>query len=282
MFMKKILFLFLLVSISIRVSSQIESMMGGPSIKKEVISGTNYTDPKGLKQGKWEKRTIEGNLIYRATFLNDKPIGTLTRYYPNGKKMAIIEYDSVGIHGKAQLFNNKEVVFARGYYYVTLKDSIWSYIDPYQNVICTEQYIQGKHYGKTIYFYQNGAVYEVVNYVNDVKEGDWLQYSKSGKLTLKSQYSKGKLNGPFKSLFSDGSAEIVGFYKDDLEDGIWKFFKPDGKLDYQIKYKNGVILNAAEVDKIKQDRIKNLTKYNNQIKDPDQYRNDPDGYMNGN
>ncbi len=286
--MKKITLSLLGLCLSISLFAQFESMMGAPSSElnkqgSNVKTGKNFTDAKGWKQGEWEKRTQDGNLIYKATFKDDKPVGILTRYYPSGMKKAVVEYDALGGSlGKAQLFDEKEILFADGFYADNKKDSVWRYIDRFKNVICIESYKNGKHNGKTTFFYQGGSPYEEINYVEDVKEGDWIQYFKGGQVKLKSQYLHGLLVGSFKILFEDGSSEVVGFYKNGKEDGIWRFYLPDGKVDYDIKYKNGQILNADEIDRKKSDRIKQLEKNKNSVKDPEQYRNDPDGYMNGN
>lgn len=282
--MKKIALLLTLLYSSTTIFAQFESMMGAPkTANQDVKLGKNITDANGKKQGEWEKRTQEGNLIYKATFKDDKPVGELTRYYPNGRKKIVIDYDSLGLVGTAELFDEKENLIARGFYMENQKDSTWSYIDPYKNIICDENYKNGKHNGTTTYYYQNGIPFEIIPYKNEVKDGEWSQYFKNGKLKLKSQYINGKLVGSFKILFEDQRPEVVGFYnKDGKEDGVWKFYKTDGKVDYEIKYKNGKILNSDEIDRRKNERILQLEKNKNSVKDPEQYRNDPEGYMQGN
>ena len=282
--MKKLIALIILLTTSTTLFAQFDAF-GAPAPQNKnagVKSGKNFTDSKGLKQGEWEKRSADGNLIYKATFKDDKPIGTMTRYYPNGRKKVVIEYDSISDYGAAQLFDEKEQLFAEGMYNKTVKDSTWLYYDVLKNVVCRESYSNGLLNGPTAYFYQNGAVFELLNYKNGIKDGEWRQYYRDGKDKLTCQYNQGKLVGAFKVLYASGTSEVIGFYKNGVEEGVWKFYKPDGKVDYEIKYKGGKILNADEIDTIKSNRLKELEKNKNNLKDPEKYRNDPDGYMLGN
>lgn len=286
--MKRIAISILFIALAATSYGQFESMMGAPKPvvdqknSQDAKSGKNVTDAKGLKQGAWEKRGVDGTLVYKATFKDDKPVGEMVRYHANGRKKAVVVYDSLGVYGEASLYDEKESLVANGFYSGTLKDSVWSYYDPFKNIICRESFKLGKKDGESAYLFQNGTPYEVINYKNDLKDGDWIQYYRSGKVKSMGLYKAGKNVGAFKVLFEDGSSEIVGFYRDGQPDGIWKFYKTNGKVDYEIHYKYGKILNADELDKRKNERVMQLEKNKNSVKDPEQYRNDPDGYMQGN
>lgn len=52
----------------------------------------NQTDSQGRKQGAWVKKDVEGKLIYQATFKDDKPVGEMKRFHPNGVVKAILNF----------------------------------------------------------------------------------------------------------------------------------------------------------------------------------------------
>ena len=58
------------------------------------IGQLNQVDAKGKKQGEWGK-LYEGSRVfeYKGQFVNDKPVGKFTYYYPSSKVKAIIKHD---------------------------------------------------------------------------------------------------------------------------------------------------------------------------------------------
>ena len=57
------------------------------------LAQVNKTDPKGKKQGVWEK-VYPGTRVYmyRGEFKDDRPIGTFVYFYKSGKSKAVIEH----------------------------------------------------------------------------------------------------------------------------------------------------------------------------------------------
>ena len=69
--------------------------------------------------------------------------------------------------------------------------------------------------GKVTFFYENGAVFQSVNYF------------------------EGKPSGNFSEFYDTGETQRVGKYSKGLRDGIWKIYNKNGKIQSRGKYKNG-------------------------------------------
>ncbi|HZH74261.1 MAG TPA: hypothetical protein VFD91_17320, partial [Mariniphaga sp.] len=97
---------------SVDLYSQQSSIFGKGS--PEIANSQNITDANGLKQGVWQRKYSNGNLMYKATFVNDTIVGEMLRFHSNGQKMAQILYDSKGEWGNGQLFSEKGKKIAEG------------------------------------------------------------------------------------------------------------------------------------------------------------------------
>ena len=144
----------------------------------------NYTDSKGLKQGKWEKVYPNGKLAYRACFVDNNPVGKMERFHENGKPMATIEYDEKGVNGHGFLYDENGQKAAEGNYKGTNKDGEWLFFDASGRLISKEMYVNNKKYGKTESYYNNGIVSMIGFMKDDLKEGDEIFFYPSGNQRL--------------------------------------------------------------------------------------------------
>lgn len=239
----------------------------------------NITDSKGLKQGEWSKKYDNGNYIYKATFKDDKLVGTMTRYYENGKKSAVLNHRNDG-KAEAKLYNESESLIAEGLYIGTSRDSIWRFYDDNQLLKSTEPYNNGVIDGVLTIFYPNGQISEEITYVKGKKHGPWTRYGRGSGKQLIAGYNNDKLHGSYKTYNSNGVCDVDGQYVNGIEDGAWKIYDSEEDSYYTMKYKNGVLLNSKEVDERMAKKMAQYEKQRRLLKDPEQYRNDPDGYMN--
>ncbi len=284
--MKRIILLsVVMVIINLNLTAQVYDAFGNriPSknTKTQIKKGENKVDSNGWKQGVWEKYYDNGNPKYKANFKDDKLVGELIRFFEDGTPSVKIVYDETGEYGDASLYNTKGKIIAEGKYYRQLKDSTWTFFSESSEKRATEEYIKGKRNGKTLIFYPGGKVAEEINWKDDLKEGDWIQYFRSGKLKAKSQHKKGKLEDSYIFYFENGDIEIKGQYKNDKEDGEWSFYDNEGKIKYVIKFNEGKVQNPEALDSLQNKKLKNLENSRQNLKDPEFYRNDPDGYIRG-
>ena len=87
----------------------------------------NQIDSMGRKQGFWVKKDNEGRLLYQATFKDDKPVGEMKRFHPNGVVKAILTFAEGSSESDAQLFDEKGKLVAQGKYTDQKKTGEWKY-----------------------------------------------------------------------------------------------------------------------------------------------------------
>jgi len=247
--------------------------------KQNLPQSPNITDSNGLKQGEWSKTYDNGNYRYKATFKDNKPVGEMIRYHENGKKSAVINYNTDG-KGMAKLFDEAENLIAEGVYLGTIRDSTWRFYDEKKTLKSTENYVNGLIDGVVTVFYPNGSVSEEVAYRKGVKHGPWKQYFRGGGVQLEAEYRDGKLHGVYKTFNGSGVCDVLGRYSEGKEDGDWKIFDAEKKEYYILKYDKGKLVNASEIDKRMEKKLAEYERNRRMLKDPEQYRNDSEGYMN--
>jgi antitoxin component YwqK of YwqJK toxin-antitoxin module len=227
----------------------------------------NKTDSKGMKQGKWVSKYPSGTLKYEGKFDQNKPVGEWKRYHENGKVKALMSYRLNSDRVFAQLFDEEGILYAKGAFDGTLRDSTWNFFKG-DLVVRTENYHMGKKEGKATMYDKDGKVISVKEWKNDLPDGISLEYYPSGKKRSEVSFVEGKKNG--KALFYDdnGLKSMEGSYLDDLSDGDWNLYGNDGKLLYQIKYAKGDIVNKGELDSLQIKVSQQIDKARGKIPEP--------------
>ncbi|MFP5471023.1 MAG: toxin-antitoxin system YwqK family antitoxin [Bacteroidia bacterium] len=217
----------------------------------------NKTDNKGRKQGKWEVKYENSEVVrYKGSFVNDKPVGKFTYYHTNGKLMSESNYVANSNVCRTRLYDIEGVLMAYGKYVNQVKDSTWTYYSfNGGKVIGREDYQNGQRHGKKITYYENGNIYEEIPFENNVEQGTWNMYYSDGKVKVTAKYVDGNLDGKIVYYYSNGNIEVEGFYKDAVENGFWRFYDVNGRIEKEAYYKNGIPI--IEGDDI-QEQIKQL------------------------
>lgn len=279
----------LLVILLSYLGTEISSAQGGffekpdklpASSEIKINRNLNRKDEKGRKQGKWQKIYSNGKKAYTANFIDDRPVDSMVRYHMSGKVQAIVAYNKTGSFGKAELFNEKGNLIAKGNYIESnKKDSIWTYFKPNGELASFETYNKGLKHGKSVVYFPNGKISEEIMWMNDLKDGPWIQYFENGEIRMKTQHKQDKMHGMYVFYFENGIAEIKGFYADGLEDGKWTFYNTDGSIADEIEYERGTPKNKELLEKKEQKYLEQLEKNKDKLKDPEDYLNNPDAVM---
>ena len=255
--MTRVLYSFLLMCLMLPTSSQ----------ENETL---NFTDERGLKQGKWIKFYENKNPQYEGYFSDNEPVGEFIRYLEEGGLSSILLYDSESDTVKAEFFHPNGYIAAIGIYISREREGFWSFysakIEDY--LVCRELYRNNLKEGESIKYHWNTNRAEELLYQNDQKDGPWKQYYTDGILCIKSTYVKGKLNGDFETFLAGGEKEITGRYINDVRDGTWTFFNIDGTVKKIIIYHNGIPENRAELIKEETEYLDMLEKNGGKIEDP--------------
>jgi antitoxin component YwqK of YwqJK toxin-antitoxin module len=208
----------------------------------------NQLDQQGRKQGYWEKRLPDGNLIYQGYFKDNKPVGEMRRYYESGEIKAIRYYKEDSDWSRAKIFYNNGEMASEGTYYLNLKDSTWTNYSFYSgSVTSVEQYNKGMKQGVEKKFYENGKISEEIEWNMNVKHGKWRQYFNDGATKLIANYSFGKVSGLYIFYWPNGNQYIKGQFIDNKRHGKWFFYKDNGELKTEIVYHYGKAENEEEI-----------------------------------
>ena len=234
------------------------------SISQERI---NQTDSQGMKQGKWVSRYPSGKPKYEGAFDRNKPVGEWKRYHENGKIKALMSYRSNSERVSASLFDEEGVLYARGVFEGTLRDSTWQFFKG-DHLSRTENYHAGKRDGKSIDYDQDAKVISEKNWKNDLLDGMASEFYPDGKKRNEVGYTEGRKNGSASFYDENGSLSMQGRYQDDLSDGDWKMFDKEGKVFLTIRYNKGDIINKGELDSLQINEFKKYEKARGKISEP--------------
>lgn len=137
----------------------------------------NVRDELRRRQGPWSYYNLEGDLLNKTEYVNDKKEGLSIIYYPGGGP-------------------NPEKVKEESNYFAGKKDStcIKKYLSGQTQV--EGLYDMGKKDGKWTAYYEDGQIKYEGTYKKGKREGEWKWYSRKGVLVKTVNYVNG----------SDGSA----------------------------------------------------------------------------
>jgi antitoxin component YwqK of YwqJK toxin-antitoxin module len=241
------------------------------SVQSQPDTIFNQTDAGHLKQGWWKKNYPNGKPMYKGFFKDDKPVGTLYRYFESGSLKAILQYDEKSEYAHARLYYEDGQLAAEGVFYNAVKDSTWSYYSYYSRTLTAkESYNKGLRHGMMVNYYGNGAISEVVEWKNDRKEGVWEQYFEQGGLKMKGYYMDNKLEGDFIVHYENGNPYLRGFYVNDRRQGRWTFYKEDGTLEVELDYLNGKALNEDQLTEKQQELFRTIDASEGKFEEPDE------------
>ncbi len=230
----------------------------------------NQTDANNMRQGFWKKEWPNGNLMYKAFFVNNKPSGEMRRYYESGRLKAIMKYRDSD-HSFARLYYENGNIAAEGRYVGTLKDSIWVYYSYFSKAVTSrETWDRGRRNGLMFSYYENGDVSEKLEWKNNKKSGIWEQYFKGNVIKMKARYSDGKLEGDFIVYSINGKPYITGNYSNNLRHGKWTFYDTEGKVSQVLNYQAGVAAESGKLDAQQQEFFRNIDEAQGKYDEPDE------------
>ncbi len=90
--------------------------------------------------------------------------------------------------------------------------------------------------GVVKWYYENGNVFQIINYKNGILFGDRKVYFENGKLKSETTYKNGKIDGAWKEFYETGISFETGFYEKGEKEGHWKTFYTNGKLKEEGNY----------------------------------------------
>ncbi len=216
----------------------------------------NKTNAKGEKHGKW-KEYYENSKVprYEGEFMNGKPVGTFTYYYPSKTVKSIMVFDKNPDISRCTMFDENGKKNAYGKYFKKEKDSVWTYFSPPGYISYKESFKKGVLHGeKTVYYEPVGRatsqqVYQQYAYVNGLLEGPVKEFFQDGKLKMEGTYKNDHLHGEVKKYHPNGKLFFLERYKNGKRHGWWYSYDENGKELGRLLYQNGQEYRDAEEKK---------------------------------
>jgi antitoxin component YwqK of YwqJK toxin-antitoxin module len=216
-----------------------------PFAEAQTVNDTivNQVDDKGMKQGKWVKVHPEtGEVAYRATFKNDKAIGSTERYYEDGSLQAKIKHRSDGVDVANIYHPGVAVLMASGNYRSQERDSTWHFFGADSSLTAIENYRNGKKHGSARTYYTDGSISEKATYDDGAKVGAWEQFYPDGTLRLRATVDEGiQYVGEYLSNYPNGKPMLKGAYVDGRREGSWFHHHEDGSIEVIYVYREGKV-----------------------------------------
>lgn len=181
---KPVFILFLLLSGGFRLFAQ----TSGPDITVLSEEYLNQTDAKGHKQGYWQYRPENENVVLEVNFKNDTMQGDCKVFDEAGKLIETRRYQKGIVNGYFKKYWPDGKIQEEGCY----DDNI----------------LIGIH--KT--YYPNGVLKIFSVYVAGDLDGPYIEYDKMGKLRINSTFQDGKKSGSEKIYAKDGKSVVVENY----------------------------------------------------------------------
>ncbi len=189
----------------------------------------------GMMHGVHREWYPHGVLKYKGNFVYGKREGEFHSYYPNGRKMSILNYKGNVIDSISVSYTEKGMIKMNHNHNTDLVN-IWDYSDsPKSFSKYTKQFgklngvfnkwdnygrkVEEGYYNKDkkdsvwLKYNSKGLVYEKGKFKNDKKEGVWSNFDQYGRPSSKSYFSKGILDS-IKNIvyFMDGNEYAVKNY----------------------------------------------------------------------
>lgn len=248
------------------------SLLQAQNSKPSTDTIFNQTDKNGLKQGYWKVKYPNGAIKYRAFYKDNKPVGTMKRYFDDNSIMAELQFSPASTKIKAKLYFQDGPLAAEGIYSAKdIKDSTWNYYSYYTKLLRSrDSYVNGKKNGTSFGYFEDGKIAEERGWKNGVSHGMWRQYYSNGVAKFTCYYKDGKREGEYVFNYPDSKPEWVGTYVDDKREGKWTHYGINGNVESIIEYKNGIALNEDELQAKEKKMLEDIDKQKGKFQEPDE------------
>ena len=211
-----------------------------------------------LYNGYTQFKYLNGQISSEGEMINGKPNGKWRTYFENGKLKSEgnrvnfkledewIFYNDLGDTTEIISFRNGE---KNGYHYKYTYDSTLNigYLSS------KELFVRSKKQSKSYYYFNNGNVYQVVNYKNDKRNGLCFEYDIDGNMITVIEYRNNYILNKENINRTDDRG---------LKQGIWREYFDNDRIKWEKNYLNNELHGYLKEYDIRGQIIKNQLYYN--------------------
>jgi len=202
----------------------------------------NQVDQKGLRQGAWRGYFASGSLRYEGNFIDNKPTGLFTFFFPEGQKRAELIHHIGEASVKATFYHRNGNMLGEGFFVNRQKDGLWRYFSETGLLMAESFYQNNLNHGVWKTFYPGGQTGEIVTWHRGQRNGPWEKFLPDGTLLLRANFANDMLNGRYQLFHLNGQLRVIGHFVNDKRDDVWLYYADNGLLEKKITYDNGIVV----------------------------------------
>ncbi len=220
-------------------------------------------DVRDGKTGTWKFYDANtGALTSKGNYVDDKVMGALTTYYPNGNVQEVTEYDNDVPVGYSVYYYPNNKIKSQGYFKEGERHGNWewyhvdgtlesrTYFNKGTIINAAETYdasgtlenINTYDNGELKtekYFTPDGTLKQSFNYPLPAGKTEHKVLNNKGTVISLFTYLNGMLHGPTERYGKDNKVVLKGAYLDGQSHGLWQGFFPNGNVEFETTYKMG-------------------------------------------
>ncbi len=204
-----------------------------------VVRAEGYVH-NGIREGVWNEyhpNSIPSNV---TAYLHGKKDGMAMTITGGGMVETVEHYKNDNLEGPRRVYNSESLGLLEEAYYSEGKKH-GGYVKWYKNGQKQETgvFTNDVREGKSLWYFETGALAAEYNYANGEIDGDVTIYYPNGKPSAFGKYKKGEQTGLWKELYENGEVKAEGNYIKGEKDGEWKNYDEKGKFTKNSKYVKG-------------------------------------------
>ena len=182
-----------------------------------VVRAEGYVH-NGIREGVWNEFHATGFPSAVTTYIHGEKDGMAMTITGAGVVSEVAHYKNNKLEGPFRVYNT----------------------EPGMGLLEESYYSEGKKHGGYTKWYKNGNKQESGVYTSDVREGKSLWYFESGALAAEYNYRNGEIDGDVTTYYPNSKPSAYGKYEKGVQTGLWKEFHENGNIKAEGKYVNGV------------------------------------------
>lgn len=143
-----------------------------------------------------------------------------------------------------QYYDDSKMKFEQ-YYLKTVPHGPATFLSEEGKILGKCWYVNGLQQGKTVLYYNSGALYSVQRFKDGQMHGPQSFYFRDGTLKTILTYDKGKLNGDVKLYYSTGQKKRFLNFVDGKHHGLEQMWNRNGNLIVEANYNHDLPIGAA-------------------------------------
>ncbi|NOZ75809.1 MAG: toxin-antitoxin system YwqK family antitoxin [FCB group bacterium] len=192
----------------------------------------------GLPNGKWIDYNTDGKPQWVRTYTDSLPDGTWKRWYPDGTKAMVGQFDRGRRTGTWTWYNEAGRKDSIREYLAGVPQGTWIDYTPEEKPWLTRTYQDSLLHGKWKRLYPEGEKAETGDFLLGKRNGEWTWWNRDGEIDSVHHYLNGNLDGKLQVYQPNGKLLREVDYRLGRKSGVESIWDSTGQIRSQISYLN--------------------------------------------